>query len=54
MMERENPLRYELKAWIPFNSERKVMTVAYIDRAADPNTIKVIMKGAPEIVIAQC
>lgn len=32
MIERESPHRYELKAWIPFTSERKIMTVAYIDK----------------------
>jgi len=53
-MDRENPLLFELKAWIPFSSERKVMTVAYVDRNSDSNTVKVIMKGAPENVIEHC
>ena len=30
------------------------MTVAYIDMQADPNSVKVIMKGAPETVTENC
>jgi len=41
-------------AWIPFSSERKVMTVAYIDLEESEDKVKIIMKGAPEEIIKRC
>jgi magnesium-transporting ATPase (P-type) len=53
-LERENESKYELKAWIPFSSERKVMTVAYINKQEDENIVRVVQKGAPEYVLQNC
>ena len=54
MIERENESLFDLKAWIPFSSERKVMTCAYIDKTKNEHEVIVVMKGAPEYVIAKC
>jgi len=53
-LERENEAKYELKAWIPFSSDRKVMTVAYINKQQDENQVLVVQKGAPEAVLGNC
>ena len=51
LVERERD--YELKLWIPFSSERKIMTTAY--RLKDqPGTVRVFVKGAPEVVVEKC
>jgi magnesium-transporting ATPase (P-type) len=54
MLDRENEAKYQLKAWIPFSSARKIMTVAYIDKTKDENSVIVVMKGAPEYVLQKC
>lgn len=54
MVEREDESKFDLKAWIPFSSERKVMTVAYIDKQRDEDNVLVVMKGAPEYVLQKC
>ena len=52
LIERESE-QVQLKLWIPFSSERKVMTVAYTlkDR---PDVTRLVVKGAPETVVAMC
>lgn len=52
--DRADDTKFKLMAWIPFSSERKVMTVAYIDLTEDESKVKVIMKGAPEKVLDCC
>ncbi len=50
LVEREN--QHDLKLWIPFSSDRKCMTVAYALNKGQ--TTRVIVKGAPEVVIPMC
>jgi len=52
LIERESDA-VALKLWIPFSSERKLMTVAYTLRD-DPSTTRLVVKGAPEHVVAMC
>jgi len=54
MIDRENEKKYELKAFIPFSSVRKCMTVAYINKEKDESKVIVVMKGAPEVVLNKC
>lgn len=51
MVERER--EYGLKLWIPFSADRKCMTVAYRLKE-DPNIVRLVMKGAPEVVVRRC
>lgn len=51
--EREGEGCYKLMTKIPFSSERKRMTTAY--RLNDrPDTVRIIVKGAPEYVVPMC
>lgn len=51
LVERER--EYGLKLWIPFSSDRKIMTTAYRLKE-DPNVVRLVVKGAPEIVVGKC
>jgi len=51
LIERERD--YTLKLWIPFSSDRKIMTTAY-QLADDPETVRVFVKGAPERIVGLC
>ena len=51
LIEREN--QYDLKLWIPFSSDRKMMTTAYVLKD-HPNTVRVFVKGAPEKIVPLC
>jgi len=53
-LDRENENKWKLVAYIPFSSERRVMTVAYINLEEDAGTVKVVMKGAPEEIVSRC
>ena len=53
-IDREDESKFKLMAWIPFSSARRVMTCAYIDMEEDENKVKVVMKGAPEEILARC
>lgn len=51
LIERERD--YTLKLWIPFSSDRKMMTTAYVLKD-HPNTVRVFVKGAPEYIVPKC
>jgi len=51
LVERER--MYKLKTMIPFSSDRKRMTVAY-QLPGDDQTVRVVVKGAPEYIIPVC
>jgi magnesium-transporting ATPase (P-type) len=51
LVERER--NYKLMTMIPFNSERKKMTVAY-RLPGEAGIVRVIVKGAPENIIPSC
>jgi len=51
LVERER--MYQLKTMIPFSSDRKRMTVAY-KLPGEENTVRVVVKGAPELLIPLC
>jgi magnesium-transporting ATPase (P-type) len=50
LVERERS--YSLQASIPFSSTRKRRTVAY--KLPNENTVRVVVKGAPEYIVNQC
>ena len=45
---------YKLLTMIPFSSTRKRMTVAYQIQYGDENTVRIVVKGAPEYIIPLC
>jgi calcium-translocating P-type ATPase len=45
--------RYERVGEIPFTSERRLMSTLHVD-AAHANTIAVVTKGAPDVLLARC
>ena len=51
LIERERD--YTLKLWIPFSSDRKMMTTAYVLKD-HPDTVRVFCKGAPEYIVPKC
>lgn len=52
LIERESE-GVSLKLWIPFSSDRKRMTVAYT-LADQPDTVRLVVKGAPEFLVRMC
>ncbi|WP_229116443.1 cation-translocating P-type ATPase [Parenemella sanctibonifatiensis] len=44
---------FERRNSVPFNSDRKMMSVLQADRAADGN-LKVMAKGAPDVLLGRC
>ena len=51
LIERERD--HGLQLWIPFSSERKIMTVAYTLKD-HPDIVRLVVKGAPESIIPMC
>ena len=51
LVERERD--YALQLWIPFSSDRKRMTVAY-SLKDQPQTVRLVVKGAPENIVPMC
>ena len=51
LIERER--EYKLQLWIPFSSDRKMMTVAYTTSDA-PEYVRLVTKGAPENIVSRC
>lgn len=51
LIERER--EYILKLWIPFSSDRKMMTTAY-QLKENPDVVRVYVKGAPEKIVKLC
>ena len=50
LIERENA--FGLQLWIPFSSDRKIMTTAYT--LQDNNNVRLVCKGAPEVIVPKC
>ena len=51
----QRELTSKLKLTIPFNTERKLVTVAYqVGGNGEGETVRLIVKGAPEYVVRKC